>query len=228
MKPAELNTVLEAHTLYLNGDSNGIRANLERANLRGANLRGADLTGVILFDANLCNANLCDANLSGAILRGADLRGADLRGADLRGADLRGAILHGANLRGANLSGADLCDANLQGAKIDKNEIARRLIVPTGTFEAYKVTQQGVVLKILIPARAKRLGGLVGRKCRASEAKVVEAIGSRKKVFNSRHDPLFTYEVGKTVKVKNFCDDPRIECAAGIHFFMTEIEAREY
>ena len=65
----DINSILEKHTAWLNGDSDGERADLKSANLRGA--------------------NLWSANLRGAYLRSADLRSADLTGADLKGADLK-------------------------------------------------------------------------------------------------------------------------------------------
>lgn len=68
MDTKELADVLAKHKLWLDGDTNGVRADLSSANLIGANLSSADL-------------------------RGADLRGANLYGADLRGANLRGADL---------------------------------------------------------------------------------------------------------------------------------------
>jgi len=94
---------LDSHTKWLNGDADGVRANLRRADLRGANLSGADLRWADLRWADLRGANLRRADLSGA-----DLRWADLRWADLSGADLSGANLSGADLRWADLSGADL------------------------------------------------------------------------------------------------------------------------
>ena len=98
MTQEELNTILDKHKKWLDGDAGG-----ERANLGGANLGGANLGG-----ANLCGANLREANLSGAHLIGADLRGATLSGANLSEATLSGADLIGADLRGATLIGADL------------------------------------------------------------------------------------------------------------------------
>ena len=150
-------------------------------------------------------AYLQDANLQDANLRGADLRGADLRGANLRGADL-------------------------QSATPWPKDVFRFSIVPErGSFEGFKKTREGVVLRLLIPASAKRLGGTQGRKCRASAAKVIGVVGrSKLKVFTSCHDRSFKYRVGKTVKPKSFCSNYRVECAGGIHFFLTEIEAREY
>jgi hypothetical protein len=98
-----IQTILEKHKLWVDGNPKGERANLNGANLNGANLSNADLSY-----ADLSYANLRYADLSYANLRGANLRYADLRGADLHGANLSYANLHGANLNGANLNGANL------------------------------------------------------------------------------------------------------------------------
>ena len=122
----ELETILEKHKHWINGDCEGwahMRANLQcedlhDVNLTGANLTGANLTGADLTGADLRGANLTGADLTGADLRNANLRGANLTGANLTGADLRGANLTGADLTGANLTGADLRGANLTGADL--------------------------------------------------------------------------------------------------------------
>ena len=98
MNETELKNVLEQHTMWLEDNETG-----QRADLSGANLCGAKLSGVNLRGANLRCANLSDANLSGADLCGADLSCADLRYANLCGADLSGADLRCANLRDANI-----------------------------------------------------------------------------------------------------------------------------
>ena len=170
------------------------------------------------------------ANLSGADLSGADLSGADLRSANLRSANLSGADLSGADLRSADLSGADLSGADL-GEEKDKI-IERRQICPQeGSFIAWKSLDGGIA-KLEIPADAKRLGGVVGRKCRAEFANVLaifdrtgnETTGT----LPSKHDGRFLYAVGQTVKPDSFDPDAMIECSNGIHFFMTRIEAQEY
>lgn len=74
----KIKNILKKHKDWLEGESDG-----ERANLRDADLRDADLQGANLRDANLRCANLRDADLRGADLRGASLRRADLRGANL-------------------------------------------------------------------------------------------------------------------------------------------------
>ena len=171
-------------------------------------------------------ANLRYANLEYASLGGANLVGANLVGADLRGANLEGANLKGAKLEGANLGGAKLEGANLVGA-----DLPHYSIVPeVGQFTAYKraLTDSGsAILTLLIPADAQRMNSLVGRKCRASKTMVLAA-STDDMVFRSRHDARFVYRIGEMVESHDYSGDIRVECAAGIHFFMTKKEAEEY
>ena len=227
-------------------------ANLRDADLAGANLQGADLADADLADADLKNTNLAgailrDANLEGAGLRGAILRDANLRGADLKNTNLIGAILQGANLEGANLEGAnlegaglvwaDLRGANLQGANL-RGANLRGLpqnwqIVPLAgqSFTAFKKVAGGVILELLIPGSARRTSSLIGRKCRATEALVVGVAHGEANdtgIYRSLHCSDFTYEVGKMAFEPSFDPDIRVECTAGIHFFMTKEEAIDY
>jgi hypothetical protein len=202
-------------------------ANLIYANLRGANLAGANLIYANLRDANLAGANLRGADLGGANLRGADLAGANLIYADLIGANLAGANLRGANLAGANLRGADLGGADLSGADLSKKELAaayaERTILPEGDLIGYKKLAYGAICKVLIPAAAKRVGGMTGRKCRAEWVEVLEGEGV------SSYDNGLKYAVGAVVRPSTpFDDDVRVECASGIHFFTTRTEAENY
>ena len=79
MTPAEIETIIDQHSIWLTSNA----AEGRRANLREANLRGADLRGANLYGANLRGANLYGANLRGANLREANLREANLREANL-------------------------------------------------------------------------------------------------------------------------------------------------
>ena len=225
----ELKQILLAHEEWLKSDGGkGARANLSgaglyRANLSGANLSGANLSGANLYRANLSWANLSGANLSGTDLYRANLYGADLSWANLSGANLYGAGLSGASLSGANLSGTDLYRANLSGAKNAARLLAKMSIVADGDIIGYKKLRKGTICKLKIPADAKRVGGVVGRKCRAEYAIVIEGEGV------SKHDASFLYKVGETVKpVEPFNDDPLTECTSGIHFFITREEAEDY
>ena len=217
-------------------------ADLSGADLRGANLCDANLRGANLSDANLRGADLSDANLRGANLSDANLYGADLYGADLRGADLRGANLRGADLRGANLRDANLCDANLRGADLPELTIAKTSILPDGDIIGWKkayvadMPPTPVIVKLLIPSDAKRSNS-TGRKCRANKARILDLQDLQDRQGNSlppdttaysSFNPDFTYRKGETVSVEDFDTDRWNECAPGIHFFITRIEAVNY
>ena len=161
---------------------------------------------------SLRSANLRSADLSFADLSSADLSFADLSSADLRSADLRSADLSSANLRSADLSSANL-----------RKLYAIRTILPEGDLIGYKQLRGGTICKLRIPSDAKRVGGLVGRKCRAEFAVVLEGEGI------SRHDSQFKYTVGQTVKPTGEFNDSLVsECESGIHFFITRQEAEDY
>lgn len=201
----ELNIILELHQKWLNNEDDGRRADLRNADLRGvdwvyANLRAADLQGANLMYANLWGANLSAANLSGA--------------------DLESALLDVANLN----------EANLRGAKnVPDLVIAQTSILPDGEIIGWKKLRAGRVCKLRIPAEAKR-SNATGRKCRAEYAEVLEIWSGKNRVRSgtSFHDNDFVYRVGEIVRPDSFCDDRWDECAPGIHFFITRLEAEIY
>jgi len=82
---------------------------------------------------------------------------------------IEGAYLYGAYLYGAYLYGANLYGANLECAKGLHFQIPQE-----GALIVFKKTTAGVV-KLCIPAEAKRTATPIGRKCRAEFAKVLEA-----------------------------------------------------
>ena len=233
---------------YASGERDFQNVNLRGARLRGAYLSGidlsfsrlsdADLTDARLYDARLTGADLTDARLSGARLAGADLSGARLTGADLSGARLYDARLTGADLSGARLSradmsGADLTDANmtdadmtrarLRGAQnLDPATAAQLMRCPSvGEFIAYKQCAGGAIVKLLVPADAKR-SSATSNKCRASHVLVLEGEGT------SRYDPSTRYYPGARVECDRWGEDRWEECTGGIHFFMTHEEAEAY
>jgi hypothetical protein len=185
------------------------------ADLRGADLCMADLHEADLHEADLHEADLRGANLHEANLRGANLRGADLYGANLYEADLRGANLHEADLRGADLRGANLRMANIEDARLP----AYTICPEEGGFVAWKKVDTGVI-KLYIPAKAKRTSSLVGRKCRAEFVKVLRGSGKSERGG--------IYKQGKIYRSDSYDPDPRVECSSGVHFFMTRKEAEEY
>jgi hypothetical protein len=183
-------------------------ADLSYTNLSYANLSGADLYSANLRDADLYSANLYGANLSGANLRYAYLSYANLIGADLYGADLYGADLSGADLYGANLSDFQIPqDVDLIVWKKSVNDI----------------------VKLKIPAKAKRTACLINTKCRCEYAEVLEITGPDDlKSYMSVSTHGGVYIVGETIKPDKFDPDIRIDCSNGIHFFMNREEAENW
>ena len=166
------------------------------------------------------------------------LRSADLRSADLSAADLHGADLRSADLSDADLSDADLRCANLRDANLSELTVAQTSILPDeGDIIGWKkaITLDGapIIVKLLIPADAQR-SNTTGRKCRASTARVLDLQDKQGNSLPpdttaySSFDPDFTYQKGETVHVEDFDTDRWDECATGIHFFITRIEAIEY
>lgn len=73
------------------------------------------------------------------------------------------------------------------------------------------------------------------RKCRAAKAKVLgfftlkgKPLSVGKKIFFSRHDKYFYYELNKEVRPSNGFDRSCAICAAGIHFFLKRADAAKY
>ena len=163
------------------------------------------------------------ACLLGAYLRYAYLRDADLRGADLRGADLFRADLRGADLRGANLSELTVAQTSILP---DEGDII-------GWKKALALDGAPIIVKLLIPSDAKRSNS-TGRKCRANKARILDLQDRQGNSLPpdttaySSFDPDFTYKKGETVHVEDFDTNRWNECAPGIHFFITRIEAVKY
>jgi hypothetical protein len=59
----ELNNILKLHKMWLNGDSNGVRANFSDTDCSGVNFYETDLTRANFSGANLTRANFSGANL---------------------------------------------------------------------------------------------------------------------------------------------------------------------
>ena len=178
------------------------------------------------------------ACLLGAYLHYADLRDADLRDADLRGADLFLADLRGADLFLADLRGADLRGADLRGANLSELTVAQTSILPDegdiiGWKKALALDGAPIIVKLLIPSDAKRSNS-TGRKCRANKARILDLQDRQGNSLPpdttaySSFDPDFTYKKGETVHVEDFDTNRWNECAPGIHFFITRIEAVKY
>ena len=182
----------------------------------------------VLFDGNHDSIRLCveDAASAKIALCNADLRDANLRDAYLCDADLRGANLRGADLRDAYLRNADLRDADLRDAYLSNWKI----VPPAGSFVAWKKGGNGEIIKIKIPAWARRTSCLINRKCRAEFVVTLEITKEGKPVLEccGGYDKNTTYRVGKCTAPDKYDPDERVDCSHGIHFFLTREEAEEW
>ena len=145
----------------------------------------------------------------------------------MRSSNLQEANLHWTNLQGADLRWADLREANLREAKLPHFQICPE----EGAFIAWKKAGSKIV-KLSIPAEAKRTSSLIGRKCRAEFVDTlwifVDTLGIEDGSEKAISEMGGIYEVGKRTYPDKYCDDIRIECSSGIHFFMTRKEAEEW
>ena len=116
--------------------------------------------------------------------------------------------------------------ANFSGALGAERAMAQMQFIPeSGSFEAWKICKDKVLIKLLIPEDAERSHGSE-RKCRASKAIVIDVIGANE--GRSLYDAGFIYRKGETVTPDRWDKDRWNTCGAGIHFFLTRMEAENY
>ena len=227
MNKKKLKKILELHGKWLRSDEDGVRANLRGCDLRGCNLIGSDLResnflGSNLLGSNFFGSDLSESNLIGCNLIGCNLRGCNLRESDLRESDLRESDLSGCNLWGCDLSGCDL-------SGVEYNEYTSFFVLQCpeqGSFIAWKKSQ-GKIVKLRVTENALRSSATT-RKCRCSEAEVLEIDDGKLQEICSDCDESFVYKVGEIVKVDDFDTDRWNECSSGMHFFITRQEAENY
>ena len=138
------------------------------------------------------------------------------------GLAVKWAIKSGADLYGANLSGANLSGAFLSGAKNADRAIAQTRILPEGALIGWKKCSGGIIVKLRIPEDSPRSHAF-GRKCRAEFADVLEIEGADEAV--SQHDSSFIYRPGERVTCHSWDENWQEECAGGVHFYITRLEA---
>ena len=219
------------------------KAFLFLADFSSANLEHANLSGAYLHHAKFYNASLLEADLDNADCQSARFDYAAIKHASLRDADLREAAFGNADLLGADIKRAVLTDADFRGAfnvpyipfvcPETGEFIAWKKCVYYGAFKTNPWMWQHVIVKLLIPADAKR-SSATGRKCRADKAKVLAFETMHGEPMDvpevwSMHDGRFPYRIGEMVTPLNrFWEDRFEECASGIHFFVNRQEAVDY
>lgn len=150
-------------------------------------------------------------------------------------------------LQGDTVKATDLLSNTLSHGKIEQNQFVMYKKVRLRAKKRLSGCIIGicnVFVKLLVPAHAERHYDAYHGKIRVSEAKVLEVIPdpsdleSRKcptrstllteVTVHSSYDPSFVYKVGKTVRPVKPFDKNNVECASGIHGFLTMDEAVKY
>lgn len=114
------------------------------------------------------------------------------------------------------------------------------VVTPFLVYKKAKVSIKGklcnAIITLELPTGAKTNIGHANHdwenwhKFRADKARVIEI--RRNNSFytkaQSKSEPSFLYEIGETVKVKDFDLSRKIVCSTGIHFFLIKEEALAY
>jgi hypothetical protein len=224
------------------------RLNLSDVQLNGLDLSGRDLRYAICVNTTFNKCNLKGVNLMLGVAAQArflesNLRGADLSQCMLAEATFWASILSEADFGSANCSGACFDEVLLTGARFDKTilydavfrnahnvpESARvfsRITPETGSFEMWKKCDGDVLVKLLVPADAKRENGC-SRLLRVSKAVVLEILGPHgETTVRNMSDPAVEYRLGDVVTPrKGFDPDWENEYSGGIHGYLSRAEA---
>ena len=226
MEHNKLKEILKLHKKWLDGDVNGIRAKICGEDLRNIKLQYVDLRYAILESVDLRGADL-----SYALLERANFQDANLQCVNFYGANLQCACFQNADLHNAWLLEADLRYADLRSARNIPDMPWTSIVPECGSFIGWK-NVGNYIIKLKIPDNAKR-SNANGRKCRCSEAEVLEIqnFDGTKAGINEIYNHNYygtNYIIGKTVTPDSFDDNRWNECSHGIHFFITRQEAVDY
>ena len=205
---------------------------LESMNLENYDLSNMNFSHSNFINVNLSNVNFCSSQLVNVLLDDCNLQNANLKNANLERASLRRVNLTYADIRGAKLYAAVLENAILDNIIFDDNTKNFRIHCPEkGAFIAYKKGLNNLIVKLLIPSDARRVSSTMNC-CRCDKAKVLEIKNFEgTKFFDEAWSTVaegFCYKLGEWVYAENFNEDRWYDSTGGIHFWMTEDEAKAY
>ena len=205
---------------------------LENMNLENYDLSDMNFSHSNFIGVNLSNVNFCSSQLVNVLLDDCNLQNANLKNANLERASLRRANLTKVDISGARLYAAVLENAILDDIIFDDNTKNFRIHCPEkGAFIAYKKGLDNLIIKLLIPSDAKRVSSTMNC-CRCDKAKVLEIKNFEgTKFFDEAWSTVaegFCYKLGEWVYAENFNEDRWYDSTGGIHFWMTEEEAKAY
>ena len=205
---------------------------LENMNLENYDLSDMNFSHSNFIGVNLSNVNFCSSQLVNVLLDDCNLQNANLKNANLERASLRRANLTKVDISGARLYAAVLENAILDNIIFDDNTKNFRIHCPEkGAFIAYKKGLNNLIVKLLIPSDSRRVSSTMNC-CRCDKAKVLEIKNFEgTKFFDEAWSTVaegFCYKLGEWVYAENFNEDRWYDSTGGIHFWMTEEEAKAY
>lgn len=136
-------------------------------------------------------------------------------------------------MKGTNLSNVTFLNVKgLETTDFDESTAFFSLQCPEeGSFIAWKSCQNNKIVKLEIPAEAKRSSS-TSRKCRAEFAKVLGIYEHDRTLSKAQEARSFNdgsiYKVGEMFYPDKFDEDRWNECSNGVHFFITFEEALSY
>lgn len=221
---------------FLNAIKHGVH--LTRCGIQGLVLQDVDLSysdfsgcyflDCIFQDVYMNNTNFTDTRFTNSCFHNCNLRQCKFNKGAIRGSAFINSVLKWSDLEDTEIDNyTDFKSTSIEGAKFPAHFQDRFQICPEGELIVYKKLLEGIC-KLKIPQEAARVNSISSRKCRASEAIVLE-LPHGCTIGHSQHNPKFIYEVGKKVVPEfGFSNDWRVTCAGGIHFFLTRKEAEMY
>lgn len=202
----------------------------KKLDLTGAKFSGCNLTYVTFENCDLTDALFINANLVGAEFYNCKVS-CDIICID--GLNLKVPTLLYDNQLRADYSFRDSDNNEIFAIKYIKRYVytEHQELVGYKIVESEESPRKVLLCKLLIPSYAKRIV-IENGKCRCDIARVLRLYTMNGEDFQGKAKPFIQrdsklrYEVGKNACADSYDDCIYIECSGGIHFFMTEQEAK--
>lgn len=224
---------------FISWNGHGVR--FEDCTFKNCSIQDSNFTFVSMRNCELAGLEIMNSNVRGWGLLGCKVQSFKAEFSNLAVFHFRDCTIECTSFYGINfalsrfnnvhLNSVDFTETNLKDCEFtDVTSVDVKLpefqIPQDCDLIGWKSTDGGV-LKILVPADAKRTASVVGRKCRAERVKV---IGGARDGWDyiSRWDGTTVYRNGETVVSDSYDPDPLVECTHGIHFFLTREEAENW
>lgn len=222
--------ILNMREIHLINDSYSENENI-------IDLKNIDFTYIDFSWSDFQNIDFSYSNFSHSIFNNASFKNTNFSFANLTdvsffAADLRSTNLSFSNCDATIFTSSLLMGANLEGLNATERTVHFRISCPeTGYFFGYKKCFNDRMVKLLIPADAKRSSS-TSNACRCDKAITVAIMNKDKTGFyteaNSFVDENFIYRLGEMSYADSYNEDRWLDSSNGIHFWMSFDEALKY